>query len=182
MDLTEKQISQKNLFTGQIFNLKLDDVVLPNSKISTREYVEHPGGVCVLAVDPDDNVIMIKQYRYPLQELIYELPAGKLNPGEDPMQCGFREFTEETGYIADKLELMCQIYPLPAYSTEILHLYLAHNLSLGQQNLDDNEFLQVEKIHISKVKDMIFKNEIKDAKTQIAIFRYLNYYKTRSLL
>lgn len=119
---------------------------------------------------------MVKQYRYPLKEVIYELPAGKLNFGEDPKQCGFREFTEETGYVATELESMGEIYPLPAYSTEVLHLYIAKGLAPGKQNLDEDEFLQMEKIHIDKVKDMILKNKIKDAKTQIAIFKYLTCY------
>lgn len=173
MRLEEKLVSSNLQFDGNFLKLKVDKIILPNNKQTTREFIEHPGAACVLALDEDDNVLMVKQYRYPISRLTYEIPAGKLGDNEEPIKCAYREFEEETGYKANNLELIGVINPAPAYTTEAIYIYIATGLSDGIMNLDDDEFLVCEKINIKKVFNMIINNEITDVKTQIAVLKYM---------
>lgn len=171
MDLTEKPVKQEYKFKGKIVNLRVDDALLPNGNIAKREIVEHNGGVMVAPLDNEDNLYFVKQFRYPYMEIVTELPAGKLEKGEDPFEAGKRELKEETGAVANKYVSLGQLYPTPGYCGEIIHMYLATELSFGEQNPDDDEFLEVYKIPLAKAVKMVLSGELKDSKTQTAILK-----------
>ncbi len=171
MDLTEKQISAEYKFEGKIIRVRVDDALLPNGRVSKREVVEHNGGVCVAPLDENGNLYFVEQYRYPYSEVVMELPAGKLEKGEDPYTAGIRELKEETGATAEKVISMGKLYPTPGYCGEIIHLYLATGLSFGSQDPDDDEFLEVKKIHINDAVKMVMDGEIPDSKTQVLILK-----------
>ena len=141
MNLTEKTLSETYPFRGRIINLRVDSVELPNGRTSSREVVEHPGGVCIAALTEQDELLFVRQFRYPYKEVLLELPAGKLNLGEDPLECGKRELKEETGVTAERYVSLGKLYPSPGYTGEIISMYYAEGLSLGEQKLDDDEFL-----------------------------------------
>lgn len=171
MDFTEKTTSSERIFEGRIINLKVDTVSLPNGNIATRELVEHSGGVGVIAVDGDRNVLMVSQYRKPFDEMVLEIPAGKLNFGENPLECGKRELEEETGYIAGNYECLGVYYPTPGYCLEKITIYLATELVKTKQHLDEDEFLDVHTMKLDELFDMVMENKINDAKTAIAILK-----------
>lgn len=172
MEHYEKTISSKEIYSGRVVKLRLDEVELENGNITTREVIHHSGGVAVLALDDDDNILFVRQFRYPYAEALLELPAGKLNEGEDAYSCGLRELEEETGYAAGTYEFMAKAYPTPGYTDEVLHLYTAGNLTRTKQHLDDDEFLTVERIPYKQAVEMCLNGEIKDAKTLIAILMF----------
>lgn len=172
MNLIEKQLKSEYKYKGKIVSLRLDDALLPNGETAKREIVEHNGGVCVAALDDKQNLLMVKQFRYPYGEVIYEIPAGKRNGiDEDPLLCGKRELKEETGAIAEKYTFLGELYPTPGYCGEIIWIYAATELSFGEMQPDEDEFLDVEKIPFKKALEMVLSNEIKDAKTQVAILK-----------
>lgn len=172
MDLKEKIISTRdNIFDGRIFHVKVHDIELPDGKRSKREIVEHHGGVGVIAVTPERNVLMVTQYRIAADEMMLEIPAGKLEKGENPYDAGMRELEEETGYTTDKLEFLGEYYATPGYCTEKLSIYLAADLKYKGQHLDPGEFLNVTKIPLDKLYEMVMQNEIRDCKTAIAILK-----------
>ncbi len=171
MNLTEKTIDTKEIFSGRIIHVKEDIVLLPNGKTAGRELVLHSGGVGIIALDDENNVCMVEQYRKPYDEVVLEVPAGKLEAGEDPLDAAKRELSEETGYTAEKFTFLGNCYPSPGYCSEIIHLYLAENLSFVGQHLDPGEFVVVKKIPLTKLVEMVLKNEIKDAKTEICILK-----------
>lgn len=171
MKLFEKKLQSELKFDGRIIKVYNDTVMLENDKQASREVVRHTGGVCVVALTDDNQVLMVKQFRYPYNKVILEVPAGKLNYGEDPLECGIRELKEETGAIASEYISLGKMYPSPGFLDEIIHIYLAKDLTFEEQNLDDDEFLEVYKIPLCELVDMIMKNEIDDAKTQIALLK-----------
>ena len=171
MDLTEKQLKAEYIFKGKIFNVRVDEALMPNGKTAVREVVEHNGGVMIAPMDEDGNLYFVEQFRYPYFEVVTELPAGKLEKGEDPYAAGVRELKEETGATADKIISLGKLYPSPGYCGEIIHLYLATGLSFGEQNPDDDEFLEVKKIHISEAVEMVMNGELPDGKTQVGILK-----------
>jgi ADP-ribose pyrophosphatase len=172
MNLEEKQLKADYLYKGRIINLRRDEALLPNGNTALREVVEHPGGVCVAALTDEDEVLMVKQYRYPYSEVIMEIPAGKRdNQDEEPLKCGMRELKEETGAEAEKFIFLGELYPTPGYCGEIIWLYAATGLTFGEQQPDEDEFLSVEKIPLQEAIEMIMSGEIKDAKTQTAILK-----------
>ncbi len=175
MDLTEKPVKQDYIYKGKIVNLRVDDALLPNGTTAKREVVEHPGGVCVAALTDNNELMFVEQFRYPYFEVVLELPAGKLEYGEDPFEAGKRELREETGATASEYEDLGKLYPTPGYCGEIIHMYLAKNLSFGEQDLDSDEFLEVKKIPLEKAFRMVMNNEIRDSKTQVGIVKA--YYK-----
>jgi len=180
MKLIEKKISREDIFSGRVFNIHVDTIRLPNDAISTREVVEHHGGVSILALDDDDNIMMVRQFRYGADDIFLEIPAGKLEFGEDPAQCGIRELREETGMNAAEYKFLAKMYPTPAYCSECIHIYLARGLTpaAGGQNLDDGEFLQVERVPFAEALRMCMNGEITDAKTLVAIFKYANFARS----
>lgn len=173
MNFEEKTVESNCLYKGKILNLKKDTVTLPDGNSAIREYVEHSGGSSVLCVK-DGKVLMVKQFRYPYKEEIWEIPAGKLNDGETPEQTALRELEEEGGVRAKSIKQIFEMYPTPAYTTEIIRIFYAWDLTETKSRLDDDEFLASEWIEIQKLKDMIAKGEIKDAKTLVALYYLFN--------
>lgn len=171
MDLTEKQLKADYVFKGKILNVRVDEALMPDGKTASREVIEHNGGVMVAPLDENGNLYFVDQFRYPYFEIVTELPAGKLEKGEDPYEAGIRELREETGASAEKIVSLGRLYPSPGYCGEIIHLYLATGLSFGEQNPDDDEFLEVKKIHISKAVEMVMNGELPDSKTQVGILK-----------
>ena len=170
MDLTEKRLSRKEIFQGHIVNVHIDTVELPNGAEATREVVDHPGGVAVLALDGENNVLTVTQYRYPFGTTLVELPAGKLDhPGEDTAAAGLRELKEETGAVPGRYELLGKILPSPCCYGEILYLYLAQDLHMEEQHLDEDEFLNVERVPFDEMVRRCMEGEIQDAKTVAAV-------------
>lgn len=169
MKLTEEKINSKTIYEGKVINLKVNEVKLENGATATREIVEHPGGVCVIGVDSENNALMVRQYRAPFEKPLLEAPAGKLDKGEEPIECGKREFLEETGHTAEKMTYLGEFYPSVGFLTEKIHIFLAEGLKREAQHLDEDEFLNVEKYPLEKLTEMVENNEIKDAKTVIAI-------------
>ncbi len=168
MDFREKTVNKTYLYKGKILNVRKDDIILPDGKPAVRELVEHSGGSAILC-EKDGKILLVKQFRYPYGEVIYEIPAGKLNEGEDPAQTAIRELEEEGGIIADKVEKLFDVYPTPAYTTEIIRIYRAVGIREAKAHLDEDEFLTAVWIEKEKLKDMIAHGEIKDAKTIIAL-------------
>ena len=172
MNLEEKQLSAEYKYKGKIINMRVDEALLPNGKTAKREVVEHPGGVCVAAITEDKKILLVKQFRYPYGEVIYEIPAGKRDSrDEEPIECGKRELREETGATAQNVFSLGELYPTPGYCGEIIWMFGATNLSFGETDPDEDEFLSVEALPIETVVDMILKGEIKDAKTQAAVLK-----------
>lgn len=171
MNLEEKQLSFDYKFKGRIINLRVDEALLPNGATATREVVEHNGGICVVPITENGEVLMVEQYRYPYGEVILEIPAGKRDGNEEPLEGGKRELREETGAVAENYTFLGELYPTPGYCGEVIYMYLATGLSFGETDPDEDEFLNVKKIPLEKAVDMIMKGEIKDAKTQTAILK-----------
>lgn len=171
MNLEERQLSFDYKFKGRIINLRVDEALLPNGATATREVVEHNGGICVVPITEKGEVLMVEQYRYPYGEVILEIPAGKRDGNEEPLEGGKRELREETGAIAENYTFLGELYPTPGYCGEVIYMYLATGLSFGETDPDEDEFLNVKKIPLEKAVDMIMKGEIKDAKTQTAILK-----------
>lgn len=171
MKLFEKTISKDYKYKGRIINLRVDDAELENGKITIREVVEHHGGVCVAALDENGCLLMVRQFRYPYGEVLLEIPAGKLEKGENPLECGKRELEEETGYVAEKYTDLGRLYPTPAYVSEVIHMYFAQNLTKTCQHLDADEFLSVQHVPFADAVKMVMNGEIRDSKTQVAILK-----------
>lgn len=171
MDIREKTIDSKPIYDGKIIKVALDTVVCPNGRQALREIVRHPGGVAVVPVDDNGYVYMVRQYRIPYDKILLEVPAGKLDKGENPDVAAGRELREETGLSAQKLTFMGSFYPSVGFCDENLRMYLATGLTLGETDPDEDEFVDVEKIHIDALINMIMSNEICDGKTIAAIFK-----------
>ena len=170
--LKETKLSGEVLYDGRIVRLERDKVLLEDGTEALREVVRHPGGVCVLALTDKDEALIVRQFRYPYQEVTIEVPAGKIEYGEDPAECGKRELLEECGCTPDSFTYLGLLYPTTAYNTEIIRIYLATGLHFGKQQLDEEEFLDVERIPFDKLLEMVLRDEIHDSKTQIAVLRY----------
>lgn len=168
MNLTEKTVKQNVVFEGKIIRVRCDDAQLPDGKPCKREVVDHAGGASVLYVR-EGKVLLVRQFRYPYMEETLEIPAGKLNPGEDPARTAARELAEETGWQPASVEHMFTIYPTPGYSAEKIYIYRAHGVREGQVHPDEDEFVTAAFYPIDEVLSMIEKGEIKDAKTIIAV-------------
>ena len=171
LGLYERTEKVNGIYNGRVLTMHVDDVLLCNDQRANRECVDHPGGVAVIGVTDDDMVVLVRQFRYPYKETIYEIPAGKLEKGEDPFEAGKREFKEETGGVAEEYISLGEIYPSPGYTNEIIRLYAAKNITFEEQNLDDDEFLQVCQISFDELIRRIMSGEIKDAKTIAAAFK-----------
>ncbi len=174
MNLIEKQIKQEYAFKGRIISLRTDTALLPNGNTASREVVEHPGGVGVVALTENGEILMVRQYRYPYGEITLEIPAGKRDKGEDVETTGKRELLEETGATAKTYIPLGELYPTPGYCAEIIWLFAAKDLSFAESQPDEDEFLECEKIPLDTAVNMIMNNEIKDAKTIIAILKLKN--------
>ena len=171
--MLERELTANTLYRGRIINLRNDTVQLPNGAIAQREYVEHIGGAAILPIDEADNVLLVRQYRYPYRQVLYEIPAGKLEHGEQPTVTALRELEEETGYTADSLRYYGVFLPSPGYTNEKLHLYVATQLQKRAVHLDEDEFVDVVRLPLGKVVQMVLDNTIKDGKTCYAVMRYI---------
>lgn len=168
----EKQIKSTQMFEGKVLDVRKDDIVLPDGKPAFREYCKHIGAVCVLPLTENNEVVCVRQYRYAHSRVMLEIPAGKLDSHrEDFIEATLRELREETGAICENLEYIGDIIPSPAILTEVIHMYLARGLSFGETDFDDDEFIEIVRIPIEKMVEMIMNGEIKDAKTQTAVLK-----------
>lgn len=174
MKLEEKIKTEQTIYSGKVVKVKKYGVILPDGGESVREEVEHGGGAAVVAVE-DGCVYLVKQFRLSVKKIVYEIPAGKLEKGEDPLCCAQRELQEETGLKAKKWTKICAAAPSPGYTNEIIHIYLADEFENGNMHLDEDEFLSVEKVPLAVAYGMIESGEIYDAKTLIALL----YLKSR---
>ena len=171
MEFKEKVLDTKDIYEGKVFDVKKHTVELLNGDTVTREQILHNGGVAVIAIDDDGMVFMVRQYRFGAGVETLEIPAGKLEKGENPYEAGMRELREETGYKTDQLTSLGDFLPTPAYCSEKIYLYMANKLEYCGQDLDDDEFLSVEKYPLDVLHEMVLKNEINDSKTVIAILK-----------
>lgn len=171
MELKEKRLSGETVFDGKIMHVRRDIVQLSDGSEAFREVVDHSGGVCVLALDNEGRVLLVSQFRYPHEKVLREIPAGKLEPGEDPAQAARRELKEETGAVAARWESLGEIYPTPAYCGEIIRMYMARELTFGETNLDEGEFLEVERVDFDVLVGQVLSGEIRDAKTVAAVLK-----------
>lgn len=161
----------QGIFSGKIINVHTDKITLVDGTEAQREVVDHPGGVAIVGLTENNEVLMVRQFRYPYKETIYEIPAGKLEKGEDPREAAIREFREECGAVAEKFEPLGEIYPTPGYCGEIIRIFYATDLTFGEQELDEDEYLEVIKMPFSECVAKIMSGEIKDAKTIVGILK-----------
>lgn len=176
MNLFEKTLHKESIYKGAIIDLEVHDIELPDGQTSKRELVYHNGAVAVCAINPDNQVILVRQYRKPAEKTLLEIPAGKLEINEERESAAKRELEEETGYIAENLELITEMYGSPGFSNEKISIYLAKDLKIGGMNLDDDEFIEIETYNIEEITVMLQNKEIEDAKTIIALqYLLLNY-------
>ncbi len=173
MDLKEKKVSSTTVYEGKVIRVNEDIVKCPNDHLATREVVRRVEAACVLPILDDGRIVMERQYRYPFDEILFELPAGKCDYGEDHRITALRELEEETGYHAHKLTYLGKIYPTCGYSDEVIHLYLAQALEKRETHWDENEVLEITTFSLAEVKEMILNGKIVDAKTICAISLYL---------
>ena len=171
MDYTERRVSGEVKYKGVIVTVRLDQAELVNGKIVKREVVEHPGGVTVLPVDADGMCTLVRQFRYPFSRMMLEAPAGKLEFGEDPDEAAVRELSEETGLSAGQMIKLGSICTSPGFSSEVLHLYLALDLTSGKSHPDEDEFLNVVKMPLRELVELCMKGEVDDAKTVVAALK-----------
>ncbi|MCL2054864.1 MAG: NUDIX hydrolase [Oscillospiraceae bacterium] len=169
MRLTEKTVSSEVIYSGKIIEVRKDSAELENGFTALRELVVHSGGVCIVPLDGNGGVTMVKQFRYPFKEVLLEIPAGKLEPGEDHRVAGLRELKEETGASCRNFEYLGVTYPSVAYLNEKIYMYLATGLTFDKQNLDEGEFLDVFTVKLEDALKMVENGEIKDGKTMTAL-------------
>ncbi len=167
--LTEMRIGSEMIYSGRVVHLDLDTVLLPNGKTAMREVVRHSGAVAIVPIDTDQNIIMVRQYRHPIGRILLEIPAGTLHEGEAPELCAVRELQEEIGYKPGHLEKIGAVYLAPGYSSEFIHLYIATDLQESHLEMDEDEFIEVERVSMADALTRIQKGEIADAKTISAV-------------
>ena len=167
--LKETKISSEQKFSGRLIDLYLDQVELPNGETTTREWIDHPGAVCLIPILPDGKICLIRQFRYGPGEEFIEIPAGKLDAGEAPLDCAYRELEEETGYRTNKLTFLTNIYPAIGFSNEKMWMYLAEDLVASTNNLDKDEFLELLPTPLDKALEWVWSGKITDVKTIIGI-------------
>ena len=169
MIVKEKTISSDRIYTGKTISLRVDTVEIENRGYQKREIVEHVGAVAIVAITDDNKVILIKQFRKPIEQVIWEIPAGKLEIGESPKECAIRELKEETGYSAKNIKLIYKFFTSSGFSNQKIYIFLATGLIKGEPDFDEDEFIEKYEVDIDEAKNMVINNEIEDAKTTIGI-------------
>jgi len=167
--MKETTVSSDLIYTGKSIQLRVDTVEVPNKGYQKREIIEHKGAVAIVAMTEDNKIVLVKQYRKAIEKELYELPAGKIEIGEDPLDCAMRELKEETGYSTDSLKLIYKYYPTPGFSNQMVFIYLAKNLIPGKNHLQEDEALEVYEMDMQEVYNMVLNNEICDSKTVIGL-------------
>ena len=170
--LVEKRVKKNVVYKGKVLDFCCDEIELPNGQRATREYLDHPGAVGVVPVLPGDVIVMVRQYRYPVEQVTLELPAGKLDKGEDALKCVARELKEETGYTAKKITPLLDYWPTPAFANEVLHLYVAEGLTAGALSPDEDEFIEKVELPLADALDLIRRGRIKDSKTLVGLLAF----------
>ncbi|TKC19796.1 NUDIX hydrolase [Robertmurraya kyonggiensis] len=170
-NLAEKTLKTEPIFSGRVISLQVDEVELPNGKTSTREIVKHPGAVAILPITDDNKIVMVEQYRKPMDRVLIEIPAGKLEKGEEPAHTAVRELEEETGYECESLEWLISFYTSPGFADEIVHVYVAKGLSKKKDaaSLDEDEFVNVIEVTLEEALELVKEQKVYDAKTAYAI-------------
>jgi len=171
MHLQENTVSSDLIYEGPIFTITHDKAELENGRTAIRDVLHHNGGVCVIPITENNEIFLVRQFRYPFHTVTREVPAGKLEKGEDHAECGRRELLEETGCTCSEYIYLGEMFPTPAYNTEITYMYLAKGLKFSSQNLDPDEFLDVERISLAEAVKQVMDGTIRDGKTQIAILK-----------
>ena len=179
MKLKEFFIKKNAHVHGKAVDFRVDQIRLPNGKKATREYLDHPGAVGVIPLIGKDKVVLVRQYRYPVKEVTWELPAGKLAKGEHPLPCVKRELQEETGYTAKKYKKLIAFWPTAAFANEVIHLYIATGLTSGQNNPDDDEFIDCAIWPLEKAYRAIQTGKIKDSKTIVGLLALSSFPRRR---
>lgn len=169
MKLTEKTTHKESIYKGRIVDLHLHEVELPNGKTSKREIINHPGAVALIALTEEGKLLMVKQFRKALEKEIVEIPAGKLEAGENPEDSAIRELEEETGFKTNQLNKVISFYTSPGFADEIVHIFKAENLTKGSSSTDEDEFVEVMEVTLEEAEKMIETEEIHDAKTVFAV-------------
>ncbi|MCC0632019.1 MULTISPECIES: NUDIX hydrolase [Clostridioides] len=177
MVLEEKTISSDRVYTGKVITLKVDTVEIPGQGYQKRELVEVGGAVGIVAITDDNKVVLVKQFRKPIEKPIFEIPAGKLEKNESPKECAERELKEETGYSAKNIKLIHKFFTSAGFSNEIMFVYLATGLTPGENNLDADEFLDVYEVELEEAYNMVLKNDVEDAKTSIGLLLVKDMFK-----
>ncbi len=171
-DMIEETLSSKEIFRGKVLDIRVDEVTIPNGNVGIREYAVHKGAVCVVPLTENEEVICVKQYRYAIRKVFLEIPAGKFDfVGEDPREAAIRELREETGAIAESVVDIGALISSPAILTEKIHMFLAEGLTFGETEFDEDEVIEIVKIPLSDLVDMVMRGEVEDAKTQIAALK-----------
>ena len=170
-DMTEKTLTSEKVYDGVLLKVYSDAVELPGGHKAVRECIRHPGAACVVPVNEKNEVLMVRQFRYPFSRVLLEVPAGKLDAGEDPAHAAARELREETGAVAGTMRYLGPFYPTCAYSDEVIHMYLAKDLSFGAASPDDDEFIEPECIPLEALVDDVMAGRIADGKTQAALLK-----------
>lgn len=175
--LREHRISSEDVYTGKFLKLKNDIVRLPDGGQTYREYLIHPGAIAIMPILNDGRILLERQFRYPVDTAMIEIPAGKLEAGEDPLNCAKRELLEETGYTAQTWEFLGRIHPVISYSTEFIDIYLAKDLTAGERSLDEGEFLDVFAASLEQMHEWIASGKITDVKTIISVYHWARRLK-----
>lgn len=177
MKNVERTIKSDKVYQGKIINLRIDTVELPDQKYSKREIIEHPGAVAVVPITEDNKIVMVKQFRKSVEEYLLEVPAGKLEIGEEALECAKRELLEETGYKCNTLEYLFKFYTSPGFCNETISIFVAKDLVMDIAQPDEDEYIEIEKYEIDELIEKIGNEEIKDAKTITSILYAKNFLK-----
>jgi ADP-ribose pyrophosphatase len=176
VNFKEKLSRRSRVYTGKAIHFSVDEIILPDGNKATREYVEHPGAVAVIPFIDNNQIILVKQYRYPVGAVTWEIPAGKLNKGEKPLSCVKRELAEEAGYRPRKIKKMVSFWPTPAFANEVIHIFVAHDLVQVQASPDQDEFIETETVRVKTALQWIKSGRIQDSKTIIALLYWAQFF------
>lgn len=176
--LIEKTLSSNEVFNGKLLHVFVDHVQLPNGEEATRDWIKHPGACAVVPVFENGDVMMVRQFRYPMSQIFWEVPAGKIDKGEPQDQTALRELQEEVGLVASSYQYIGHFYPGIGYSNELIHIYIAWNLTLVDQNMDADEFVLKERVPFQKAIEMVHSGEINDGKTVICLLRAWEWWQS----